>query len=215
VTESQLLEVEREGADPRAGGDRQNRCQLVWQHRHLYKQSREVTGLATDFTDLDRLTSVCRRTTHHHRRAAIDGQNGAGDQHCPNGGHQSPTRCGGFQLGNEQGVLLRRMASRRRHGLTQHSCRRAFWARQNTANCQKVSASWWSRNIFIDDSAAFRWPKCARRRGTETECRRTGPGGVDYLQLMSGIACRREKRARKRTQEVSAISRGLKALAKS
>ncbi len=72
---------------------------------NLYKQSREVTGLATDFYELDRMTSGLAEGGADHRGGApVDGQNGVRHQHGAECRGQSSRAGGGVQPGNEQGV---------------------------------------------------------------------------------------------------------------
>ena len=64
---------------------------------NLYKESREVTGLATHYTVLDQMTSgSAEGRAGHYCGAAFDGQDGAGDQHC--------AECGGAEQGGGGGL---------------------------------------------------------------------------------------------------------------
>ncbi len=49
----------------------------------LYEQGREITGLATHYTEFDRMTSgLAGFGADYYCGAAFDGQDGVGDQHC-------------------------------------------------------------------------------------------------------------------------------------
>ena len=61
VTESQLLEVSEKGLSQGLDSVDKIVANSFGTIDNLYKHSREVTGLATDYTELDRMTSGCRR----------------------------------------------------------------------------------------------------------------------------------------------------------
>src|SRR6201995_3398231 len=75
--------------------------------------------------------------------------------------------------------------------------------------------TWWSQ-LFIDDTAGiFLGEMRGKTRGPKKTAGKLDLVMVDYLQLMSAtLPSAGGKRYENRTQEVSAISRGLKALAK-
>jgi len=110
---------------------------------------------------------------------------------------------------------LRRMLARR-PGWTSKSCKRASWAARITTNCRMHWGCWSSPKCFIDDTAGI---SLAEMRAKARRLRQQRGGldliVVDYLQLMSAtVPSSGKKNYENRTQEVSAISRGLKALAK-
>jgi replicative DNA helicase len=183
---------------------------------NLYKHSREITGLATNFYDLDRLTSglqkgeliiLAARPSMGKTAFAINiAQNSAVI-------HKATVAVFSLEMSKES--LLRRMlASQAR--VDQRKLQTGFLGREDQGKLQHALEQLVEARLFIDDSAGI---SLAEMRAKSRRLKQTLGGldliVVDYLQLMSAtLPSAGGKRFENRTQEVSAISRGLKALAK-
>ncbi len=183
---------------------------------NLYKQSREVTGLATEFYEFDRMTSglqkgelivIAARPSMGKTALAINiAQNAA---------VKNKAIVAVFSLEMSKESLLRRMlASQAR--VDQRHLQTGFIRREDHAKLQGALEQLVESRLFIDDSAGI---SLAEMRAKARRLKQNAKGldlvVVDYLQLMSATpASAGGRRYENRTQEVSAISRGLKALAK-
>jgi len=183
---------------------------------NLYKQSREVTGLATDFIELDRMTSglqkgeliiVAARPSMGKTAFAINmAQNAAV-------GHEAIVAVFSLEMSKES--LLRRMLASQAW-VDQRKLQTGFLGREDHDKLQKALEQLIESRLFIDDTAGI---SLAEMRAKARRLKQNSGGldliVVDYLQLMSAtLPSAGGKRYENRTQEVSAISRGLKALAK-
>ena len=216
AAESQLMEVTEKGLTHGF----QSLDQIV-QHSfgtidNLYKQSREVTGLATDFTELDRLTSglqkseliiIAARPSMGKTAFAINiAQNAAIN-------HNAIVAVFSLEMSKES--LLRRMLASQAW-VDQQKLQKGFLGREDHEKLQNALGQLVEARMYIDDTAGI---SLAEMRA-KTRRLRQNAGGldlvvVDYLQLMSAtVPSSGKKNYENRTQEVSAISRGLKSLAK-
>ena len=183
---------------------------------NLYKQSREVTGLATDFTDFDRMTSglqkdeliiIAARPSMGKTALAINiAQNAAVN-------HGAIVAVFSLEMSKES--LLRRMLASQAW-VDQRKLQTGFLGREDHAKLQNALGQLVESRMFIDDTAGI---SLTEMRAKARRLRQTHGGldlvVVDYLQLMSAtVPSTGKKSYENRTQEVSAISRGLKALAK-
>ena len=216
VTESQLLEVSEKGLAQGLESLDKIVANSFGTIDNLYKQSREVTGLATDFTDLDRLTSglqkdeliiIAARPSMGKTALAINiAQNAAVN-------HKSIVAIFSLEMSKES--LLRRMLASQAW-VDQQMLQKGFLGQEEHGKLQKALGELVDSHIFIDDSAGI---SLAEMRAKARRLRQNAGGldlvVVDYLQLMSAtLPSGGRKGYENRTQEVSAISRGLKALAK-
>jgi replicative DNA helicase len=214
--EAQLLEVTQKGI---AQGF-QSLDQIVQNSfgtiDNLYKQSREVTGLATDFTDLDRMTSglqkdeliiIAARPSMGKTAFAINiAQNAAVN-------HNAIVAVFSLEMSKES--LLRRMLASQAW-VDQRKLQTGFLGREDQVKLQNALGQLVESRMFIDDTAGI---SLAEMRAKARRLKQNNGGldliVVDYLQLMSAtVPSSGKKNYENRTQEVSAISRGLKALAK-
>ncbi len=183
---------------------------------NLYKQSREVTGLATDFYELDRMTSglqkgeliiIAARPSMGKTALAINiAQNAAVH-------HQAIVAVFSLEM-NKESLLRRMLAAQAR--VDQRKLQTGFLGREDQERLQDALGLLVESRIFIDDSAST---TLAEMRAKARRLKQNSGGldliVVDYLQLMSAtVPAAGGKRYENRTQEVSAISRGLKAMAK-
>src|SRR5580692_10424535 len=216
AAESQLMEVTEKGITHGF----QSLDEIV-QHSfgtidNLYKQSREVTGLATDFTDFDRLTSglqkdeliiIAARPSMGKTALAINiAQNSAVN-------HAATVAIFSLEMSKES--LLRRMLASQAW-VDQRKLQTGFLGREDHDKLQNALGQLVESRMFIDDTAGI---SLAEMRAKSRRLKQTHGGldliVVDYLQLMSAtVPSSGKKNYENRTQEVSAISRGLKALAK-
>jgi replicative DNA helicase len=215
-TEAKLLEVSEKGLTQGF----QSLHQIV-EHSfgsidNLYKQSREVTGLATGFTELDRMTSglqkgeliiIAARPSMGKTALAINiAQNAA---------IRGQANVAVFSLEMSKESLLRRMLASEAW-VDQRKLQTGFLGREDHDKLQNALSQLVEAHLFIDDSAGI---SLAEMRAKARRLKQNAGGldliVVDYLQLMSAtVPSSGRKNYENRTQEVSAISRGLKALSK-
>jgi replicative DNA helicase len=216
AAESQLMEVTEKGLTHGF----QSLHQIV-EHSfgsidNLYKQSREVTGLATSFTEFDRMTSglqkgeliiIAARPSMGKTALAINiAQNAA---------IKSGAKVAVFSLEMGKESLLRRMLATQAW-VDQRKLQTGFLGREDHDKLEKALGLLVESQLFIDDTAGI---SLAEMRAKARRLKQNAGGldliVVDYLQLMSAtVPSSGRKNYENRTQEVSAISRGLKALAK-
>lgn len=170
-----------------------------------------ITGLSTGFTELDELTSGLQRTD----LVIIAGRPSMGKTaFCLTVAQNSAVRTGAvvavFSLEMSKEQLVTRMLASEAH-INAHRFRTGHlmgteWERLATAIDTLSDAK-----IFIDDTPAISALEIrAKARRLKADQKALDLIVIDYLQLMSGGARRTENRQ----QEVSQISRELKALAK-
>jgi len=183
---------------------------------NLYRNSRTVTGLETDFTKLDEMTSglqkgeliiVAARPSMGKTAFAINmAQNAAVN-------HNATVAVFSLEMNKES--LLRRMLSSQAW-VDQRNLQTGFIRKEDHDKLVRGLEQLIESRMFIDDTAGI---SLAEMRAKARRLRQTVGAldlvVVDYLQLMSAtLPSAGGKRYENRTQEVSAISRGLKALAK-
>ena len=183
---------------------------------NLYKESREVTGLATDFTELDRMTSglqrgeliiIAARPSMGKTAFAINiAQNAAVNHHAT---------VAVFSLEMSKESLLRRMLASQAW-VDQRKLQTGFLGREDHEKLQNALGQLVESKVFIDDSEGISLAEMrAKARRLKQNAGRLDLIVVDYLQLMTAtLMSSGGKHYENRTQEVSAVSRGLKALAK-
>jgi replicative DNA helicase len=183
---------------------------------NLYKQSREVTGLATDFTEFDHMTSglqkgeliiIAARPSMGKTALAVNiAQNAAVY-------HNATVALFSLEMSKES--LLRRMLASQAW-VDQRKLQTGFLGREDHEKLQTALGQLVESHIFIDDSAGISLAEMrAKARRLKQNAGSLDLIMVDYLQLMSAtVPSSGRKNYENRTQEVSAISRGLKALAK-
>jgi len=182
---------------------------------NLYKQSREVTGVATHFTELDRMTSglqkgeliiIAARPSMGKTAFAINiAQNAA----TLNGNIVAV-----FSLEMSKESLLRRMLASQAW-VDQRALHTGFIRREDQEKLQNALGQLVESKLFIDDTAGI---SLSEMRAKARRLKQNHGGldliVIDYLQLMTASIPGSKKGYENRTQEVAAISRGLKSLAK-
>lgn len=183
---------------------------------NLYKESREITGQATDFTEFDRMTSglqkgelviIAARPSMGKTAFAINlAQNAAVN-------HGATVAVFSLEMSKES--LLRRMLASQAW-VDQRKLQQGFLGREDHMKLQNALNQLVESRMFIDDSAGISLAEMrAKSRRLKQTSGKLDMVVVDYLQLMSAtLPTAGGKKYENRTQEVSAISRGLKALAK-
>ncbi len=174
-----------------------------------FRNKSDVTGLRTHFTDFDRATAglqrgdllvLAARPSMGQTAFALNmGFNVATRENVP-------VAIFSLEMAKEQLVMRMLCAS---GGFNNHDIRRGQiqpqdWPRL-TAACEKLAAA----PIFIDDSSGLSVLEMKAKARLLKRQHDVGLVIVDYLQLMTGGA-----RTENRQQEISDISRNLKALAK-
>jgi replicative DNA helicase len=215
-TESQLLEVSQSGLTQGLQPIHTIVRDSFGSIDNLYNHRGDITGLATGFTDFDRMTSglqkgeliiIAARPSMGKTALAI------------NIAENAAVRYGAivaiFSLEMSKESLLRRMLASQA-SVDQQKIQKGFFGRDEQEKLQAALSLLVESRIFIDDSAAS---TIAEMRARARRLKQNAGGLdlilIDYLQLMSASMPGASKKGfENRVQEVSAISRGLKAMAK-
>ena len=181
----------------------------------LYEQGREVTGLRTHYTEFDKMTSglqaseliiIAARPSMGKTAWAINiAQNAA-------------VRDGNvvavFSLEMSKESLLRRMLAGEA-SVGARKLQTGFLGREDKGKLQNALERLMESKLYVDDTPGITLAEMrAKARRLRQQEGRLDLIVIDYLQLMTGSAGANQKKFENRTQEVSSVSRGLKALAK-
>jgi replicative DNA helicase len=190
---------------------------LLWdtfeEIENLQKSGSPVTGVPTGFPDLDKMTTglqpgdlviVAARPSMGKTSWVLNVAATAAIE------HRRPVAVFSLEMGKEQ--LLKRLLSAEGRINAQH-LRRGGMTAEDHKRLAQAAGHLNTAPIWIDDSAGLSVLEIrAKSRRLVSDIRAEGQElgliVIDYLQLMSG------DRAESRVQEVSQISRGLKALAR-
>jgi replicative DNA helicase len=180
----------------------------------LYEQGREVTGLATHYIEFDRMTSglqdseliiIAARPSMGKTAWAINIAENAAVH-----GHKVVAV---FSLEMSKSSLLRRMLASQAL-VSARKIQQGFIDRNDRDKLIKGLELLMESKIFIDDTPGITLAEMrAKARRLKQQHGQLDLIVIDYLQLMTGSNSN-ARGFENRTQEVSAISRGLKALAK-
>jgi len=177
----------------------------------LLQRGQRITGLATHYVDLDEMTSGLQKAD----LVIIAGRPSMGKTAfalniAENAAIEDQKVVGVFSLEmSREALLLRLLCSRAR--VDSHKMRTGSLWRDDMTKVVRAMEDLAHAPIFIDDTPGIALSEMrAKARRLMQSQGKIDLIVVDYLQLMSGGG----KRYENRTQEVSAISRGLKALAK-
>jgi replicative DNA helicase len=183
---------------------------------NLYKQGKEITGLATHFNEFDRMTSGLQHSelTIIAARPSM-GKTAWAINIAQNAAVYSGKIVAVFSLEMSKESLLRRMLASQAL-VDSQKIQKGFLLREDQEKLTLALEALTEAKIFIDDTPGI---SLTEMRAKARRLRQTQGGldliVIDYLQLMSAAPVGgRAKNYENRTQEVSAISRGLKALAK-
>jgi replicative DNA helicase len=213
--ESGLLEVSERGITRGFAGIPEIVKESFGSIDNLYAQQREVTGLATHYVQFDKMTSGLQ----HSDLVIIAARPSMGKTAwainiAENAAVQDGKVVAVFSLEMSKESLLRRMlASNAR--VSMQKIQTGFIPKADRGALMEALERLAESKIFIDDTPAIALSEMrAKARRLQRQ-----QGGldlivIDYLQLMTASSPGEGRRVENRTQEVSAISRGLKALAK-
>ena len=180
----------------------------------LYSRGQEITGLATHYTQLDKMTMGFQPSDLVIIAAApLDGQNFAGHEHRRERRHRRR------QSGRR--VLARNVERGAADAHARVICQGRFHQaalrlprQEEMAKLTHAMEGLMQAKLFIDDTPGISVTEMrSKARRLRQQEGRLDLIIIDYLQLMSAVPIG-GKRFENRTQEVSAISRGLKAVAK-
>jgi replicative DNA helicase len=177
----------------------------------LLQRGQRITGLATHYTDLDEMTSGLQKSDLVILAARPSmGKTAFVMNIAENAAIEDKKVVGIFSLEmSREALLLRLLCSRAR--VDSHKMRTGSLWRDDMTKVSHAMEELASSPIFIDDTPGVSLSEMrAKARRLKQSQGALDLIIVDYLQLMGGGA----KRFENRTQEVSSISRGLKALAK-
>jgi len=177
----------------------------------LLQRGQRITGLATHYMDLDEMTSGLQRSDLVIIAARPSmGKTAFAMNIAENSAIEDQQVVGVFSLEmSREALLLRLLCSEAR--VDAHKMRTGSLWQEDTKKVVRAMEQLAHAPIFIDDTPGISLSEMrAKARRLKQAQGRLDLIIVDYLQLMSGGG----KRFENRTQEVSAISRGLKALAK-
>ena len=181
----------------------------------LYEQGREITGLATHYSDFDRMTSglqdseliiIAARPSMGKTAWAINiAQNAA---------VKDGKVVAVFSLEMSKESLLRRMLASEAL-VNSRKIQTGFLPREDKGKLMAGLERLMESKLFVDDTPGITLAEMrAKARRLKQQEGRLDLIVIDYLQLMTGSVGANAKKFENRTQEVSAVSRGLKALAK-
>jgi replicative DNA helicase len=177
----------------------------------LLQRGQRITGLATHYSDLDEITSGLQKSDLVIIAARPSmGKTAFALNIAENSAIEDQKVVGVFSLEmSREALLLRLLCSRAR--VDSHRMRTGSLWREDMTKVARAMEELATAPIFIDDTPGIALSEMrAKARRLMQAQGKLDLIIVDYLQLMSGGG----KRYENRTQEVSAISRGLKALAK-
>jgi replicative DNA helicase len=181
----------------------------------LYEQGQRITGLETHFTEFDNKTSGLQKSDLIIIAARPSmGKTALAINIAENAAVLDNKVVGVFSLEmSKESLMLRLLCSQAR--VDSHKLRTGFLGRDDYNLLVNALAGLIEAPIFIDDtpgiSVSEMRAKCRRLQQSQG---RLDLIVVDYLQLVAGVPIGGAKRYENRTQEVSAISRSLKGLAK-
>jgi replicative DNA helicase len=180
----------------------------------LYEQGREVTGLATHYIEFDRMTSglqeseliiIAARPSMGKTAWAIN----IAENAAVRGGKVVAV----FSLEMSKASLLRRMLASQAL-VNSKAIQTGMLMREDRTKLINGLERLMESKLFIDDTPGITLAEMrAKARRLKQQHGQLDMIVIDYLQLMTGSNTN-SKGFENRTQEVSAISRGLKALAK-
>ena len=177
---------------------------------------REVTGLETHFTEFDRMTSGLQKSELVIIAARPSmGKTAWAINIAQNAAIRSGAVVAVFSLEMSKESLLRRMLASEAL-VDQQKIQKGYTSREDQDKLTEALERLTESHLFIDDTPGISLTEMrAKARRLRQMHGKLDLIVIDYLQLMTGGAPGTgQKRYENRTQEVSAVSRGLKSLAK-
>ncbi len=182
----------------------------------LLEQGQQITGLKTHFLELDRLTSGFQKSDLIIIAARPSmGKTAFAINIAENAGIHDKKVVGVFSLEmSRQSLIMRMLCSQAM--VDSHKVRTGFYSREDRSKLVDGLTALMDAPIFIDDSPGISISEMrAKCRRLQQARGRLDMVIVDYLQLVAAAPMGGGgRRYENRTQEVSAISRGLKMMAK-
>jgi replicative DNA helicase len=181
----------------------------------LYEQGREVTGLATHYIDFDRMTSGLQESELIVIAARPSmGKTALAINIAQNAAIRDGKVVAVFSLEMSKESLLRRLLASEAM-VNSRKIQTGFLPKEDKGKLLSALERLMESKMFIDDTPGITLPEMrAKARRLKQQEGKLDLIVVDYLQLMTGTNSTGKKGFENRTQEVSSISRGLKALAK-
>ncbi|MFB3815332.1 MAG: replicative DNA helicase [Terriglobales bacterium] len=183
--------------------------------KKLYEMGKDITGLRTYFDELDKLTSGLQPADLVIVAARPSmGKTAFAMNIAENAAVLGKKVVAVFSLEmSKKALLLRLLCSQA--NVDAHKMRSGFIGRADYEKLREALARLAESELFIDDTPAISVSELrAKAQRLRHQKGRLDLIVVDYLQLMSGTPLGSGRRYENRTQEVSAISRGLKMVAK-
>jgi replicative DNA helicase len=179
----------------------------------LYEAGRRITGVETYYTDLDELTSGFQASDLLILAARPSmGKTALAINIAENVAIHGEKPVAIFSLEMSREALLRRMLCSQSR-VDSHKFRTGFLGKEDLEKIRNGLDALLQAPMYIDDTPGISLTELRAKARRMMRQHGLGLIVVDYLQLMSATAPG-GKRYENRTQEVSAISRGLKAIAK-
>jgi replicative DNA helicase len=181
----------------------------------LYEQGREITGLATHFIEFDRMTSGLQESELIVIAARPSmGKTAWAINIAQNAAIRDGKVVAVFSLEMSKESLLRRLLASEAQ-VNSRKIQTGFLPKEDKGKLLSALERLMESKMFIDDTPGITLAEMrAKARRLKQQEGRLDLIVVDYLQLMTGSNPNGKKGFENRTQEVSSISRGLKALAK-
>jgi replicative DNA helicase len=206
-------------SDQRLGNEFAN-VQEIYEHeigdlQKLYNLGRDVTGLRTYFDAFDKLTSGLQPADLIILAARPSmGKTALAMNIAENAAVLGNKLVGVFSLEMSKKALLMRLLCSQAN-VDSHALRTGFMKREDHQKLWAALGRLSNAPLFIDDTPAISVSEIrAKAQRLRHQHGRLDLLVIDYLQLMSGAPIGAGRRPENRTQEVSAISRGLKMVAK-
>ena len=179
----------------------------------LYARGQEITGLATHYTQLDKLTSGLQPSDLVILAARPSmGKTAFAMNIAENAAVLDGKVVGVFSLEMSREALLMRMLASCAQ-VDSKNLRQGFLTKDDMRKLTQAMEQLMQAKLFIDDTPGISVSEMRAKARRLKQQEGLDLVIVDYLQLMSAVPVG-GKRFENRTQEVSAISRGLKAIAK-
>jgi replicative DNA helicase len=181
----------------------------------LYEQGREITGLATHFIEFDRMTSGLQESELIIIAARPSmGKTAWAINIAQNAAIRDGKVVAVFSLEMSKESLLRRLLASEAQ-VNSRKIQTGFLPKEDKGKLLSALERLMESKLFIDDTPGITLAEMrAKARRLKQQEGRLDLIVIDYLQLMTGTNTSGKKGFENRTQEVSSISRGLKALAK-
>jgi replicative DNA helicase len=181
----------------------------------LYEQGREITGLATHYDAFDRMTSGLQNSELVIIAARPSmGKTAWAINIAQNAAVRDGRVVAVFSLEMSKESLLRRMLASEAM-VNSRKIQTGFLPREDKGKLLAGLERLMQSKLFVDDTPGITLAEMrAKARRLKQQEGSLDLIVIDYLQLMTGSAGANQKKFENRTQEVSSVSRGLKALAK-